>query len=46
MDKIIDIYLKRMSHMLAKKGVEVTVSDEAKKVIAEKGYDKKFSWTN
>ena len=42
MDKIIDIYLKRMSHMLAKKGVEVTVSDEAKKVIAEKGYDKKF----
>ncbi len=42
MGKIIDIYLKRMSHALAKKNVEVEVSEEAKKVLAEKGYDKKF----
>ena len=42
MSKIIDIYLKKMSHVLNKKGIEVTVSDEAKKVLADKGYDKKF----
>lgn len=42
MSKIIDIYLKKMSHVLSKKGIEVTVSDEAKKVVADKGYDKKF----
>ena len=42
MSKIIDIYLKRMSHVLSKKNIEVTVSDEAKKVLAEKGYDKDF----
>ena len=42
MGKIIDIYLKKMKHILSKKGIEVSVSDEAKKVIAEKGYDKKF----
>ena len=42
MGKIIDIYLKKMAHVLAKKGVEVKVSDEAKAFLAEKGYDKKF----
>lgn len=42
MGKIIDIYLKRMESVLAKKGVEVVVSDDAKKVLANKGYDKKF----
>lgn len=42
MSKIIDIYLKRMSHVLKKRNIEVTVSDEAKKVLAEKGYDKDF----
>ncbi len=42
MGKIIDIYLKKMDHVLAKKGISVTISDEAKKVIADKGYDKKF----
>ena len=31
-----------MSHVLAKKGVTVEVSDEAKAFLAEKGYDKKF----
>ncbi|PXZ11439.1 ATP-dependent Clp protease ATP-binding subunit [Lactobacillus helveticus] len=40
--KIINIYLKKMSHVLAKKGVTVEVSDEAKNFLAEKGYDKKF----
>ncbi|WP_270223823.1 ATP-dependent Clp protease ATP-binding subunit [Lactobacillus acidophilus] len=42
MGKIINIYLKKMSHVLAKKGVTVEVSDEAKEFLAEKGYDKKF----
>lgn len=42
MSKIINIYLKKMSHVLAKKGVTVEVSDEAKNFLAEKGYDKKF----
>lgn len=42
MGKIINIYLKNMSHVLAKKGVSVEVSDEAKAFLAEKGYDKKF----
>ena len=42
MGKIINIYLKKMSHVLAKKGVTVEVSDEAKAFLAEKGYDKKF----
>ena len=42
MGKIINIYLKNMSHVLAKKGVTVEVSDEAKAFLAEKGYDKKF----
>ena len=42
MGKIINIYLKKMSHVLAKKGVTVEVSDEAKNFLAEKGYDKKF----
>ena len=42
MNKIIDIYLKKMSHVLAKKNVKVEVSDEAKAYLAEKGYDKKF----
>ena len=42
MTKIIDIYLKKMSHVLAKKDVKVEVSDDAKTYFAEKGYDKKF----
>lgn len=42
MGKIINIYLKKMSHVLAKKGVTVEVSDAAKEFLAEKGYDKKF----
>ena len=42
MGKIIDIYLKKMENVLTKKGVEVVVSDDAKKVLADKGYDKKF----
>lgn len=42
MGKIINIYLKKMSHVLAKKGVTVEVSDEAKEFLTEKGYDKKF----
>ncbi|MFR4968628.1 MAG: ATP-dependent Clp protease ATP-binding subunit [Lactobacillus kalixensis] len=42
MGKIVNIYIKKMEGVLAKKGIKVEVSDEAKKVIAEKGYDKKF----
>ena len=42
MNKIIDIYLDKMAHVLAKKGVKVEVSDEAKVYLAAKGYDKKF----
>ena len=42
MNKIIDIYLSKMAHVLAKKNVKVEVSDEAKAYLAEKGYDKKF----
>ena len=42
MNKIIDIYLIKMAHVLAKKNVKVDVSDEAKAYLAEKGYDKKF----
>lgn len=42
MNKIIDIYLSKMAHVLAKKKVKVDVSDEAKAYLAEKGYDKKF----
>ena len=42
MGKIINIYLKKMSHVLAKKSVTVEVSDKAKAFLAEKGYDKKF----
>ena len=42
MNKIIDIYLSKMAHVLAKKNVKVDISDEAKAYLAEKGYDKKF----
>ncbi|KJY54019.1 ATP-dependent protease [Lactobacillus kullabergensis] len=42
MNKIIDIYLCKMAHVLAKKNVKVDVSDETKAYLAEKGYDKKF----
>ena len=42
MNKIIDIYLDKMAHVLAKKGVKVEVSDEVKAYLAAKGYDKKF----
>ena len=42
MNKIIDIYLSKMAHVLAKKNVKVDVSDETKAYLAEKGYDKKF----
>ncbi|WP_294763367.1 ATP-dependent Clp protease ATP-binding subunit [uncultured Lactobacillus sp.] len=42
MNKIIDIYLNKMAHVLAKKGVKAKVSDEVKAYLAAKGYDKKF----
>ena len=42
MNKIIDIYLNKMAHVLAKKGVKAKVSDEVKAYLADKGYDKKF----
>ena len=42
MNKIIDIYLNKMAHVLAKKGVKAEVSDEVKAYLADKGYDKKF----
>ncbi|RHW52641.1 ATP-dependent Clp protease ATP-binding subunit [Lactobacillus bombicola] len=42
MTKIIDIYLKKMTHVLAKKDVKLVVSPEAKAYFAQKGYDKKF----
>ncbi len=42
MNKIIDIYLNKMAHVLAKKGVKAEVSDEVKAYLAAKGYDKKF----
>lgn len=42
MTKIIDIYLKKMAHVLAKKDVKLVVSSEAKTYFAQKGYDKKF----
>ena len=42
MNKIIDIYLSKMAHVLAKKNVKVDISDETKAYLAEKGYDKKF----
>ncbi|RMC23521.1 MULTISPECIES: ATP-dependent Clp protease ATP-binding subunit [unclassified Lactobacillus] len=42
MTKIIDIYLKKMAHVLAKKDVKLIVSPEAKTYFAQKGYDKKF----
>lgn len=42
MTKIIDIYLKKMTHVLAKKDVKLVVLPEAKAYFAQKGYDKKF----
>lgn len=42
MTQIIDIYLKKMAHVLAKKDVKLVVSPEAKIYFAQKGYDKKF----
>ncbi len=42
MNKIIDIYLSKMAHVLAKKNVKVNVSAETEAYLAEKGYDKKF----
>ncbi|MDF7671743.1 ATP-dependent Clp protease ATP-binding subunit [Lactobacillus sp. ESL0701] len=42
MTKIIDIYLKKMDKVLAKRKIKVDVSHETKAYLAEKGYDKKF----
>ncbi|MDF7639775.1 ATP-dependent Clp protease ATP-binding subunit [Lactobacillus sp. ESL0791] len=42
MGKIIDIYLKKMTEVLAKKEVKLEVAPEAKEFLAEKGYDKEF----
>lgn len=42
MGKIINIYLDKMQKVLAKKEIKLTVSDAAKKFLAEKGYDKDF----
>jgi ATP-dependent Clp protease ATP-binding subunit ClpE len=42
MGKIVNIYLDKMKSVLTKKGISVAITDAAKKIIAEKGYDKKF----
>ncbi|MBA1392518.1 ATP-dependent Clp protease ATP-binding subunit, partial [Lactobacillus sp. XV13L] len=42
MNKIIDLYLKKMERVLAKKEVKVEVAPEAKAYLAAKGYDKEF----
>ena len=39
---IVDIQLKRVSHLLADKGYHVEVSDAARKYLAEVGYDPDF----
>lgn len=40
--KIIDLLLKDIIEKLAEKGASITISDEAKEVILEKGYDNKY----
>ncbi|MGX4763000.1 ATP-dependent Clp protease ATP-binding subunit [Holzapfeliella sp. JNUCC 72] len=40
--KIVDLYLDHMANSLEKRHVKMTVSDEAKHYLVEKGYDEKF----
>ena len=40
--KILDIQLDQLNEQLIQQGLTIDVSDEAKKWIAEKGYDKNF----
>ena len=42
MSKILELYLNKMNSALTKKGIRLTVSPEAKKVLAKRGYDKEF----
>src|SRR5262245_21551785 len=37
--RIVDIQLERVKQLLAEKRIEIEVTDEAKKLLAEKGYD-------
>ena len=40
--KIVDIQLKHLTKRLAEQDITVTISDEAKDLLAEKGYDPVF----
>lgn len=42
MGKILELYLNKMENVLAKKEIKLSVSPEAKRVLAKRGYDKKF----
>ena len=42
MTKICGLYLQKMENTLSKRKIKMTISDEAKKVLAKRGYDKKF----
>ena len=40
--QIIDLLLKDIYEKMAEKGAELTVTEEAKEIILEKGYDQKY----
>jgi ATP-dependent Clp protease ATP-binding subunit ClpB len=40
--RIVDIQLARVKQLLAEKRIEIDVTDEAKKLLAEKGYDPNY----
>ena len=40
--RIFNIHLKKLVSILAKKGIELNISDEAKKMLAHKGYTPKY----
>ena len=40
--KILDLYLVKMEKSLAKRNIKLHVTDDAKKYLAKKGYDKEF----
>jgi ATP-dependent Clp protease ATP-binding subunit ClpB len=40
--KIVDLQLKDLAEKLAKRKITVTLSDDAKKKLAEEGYDAEF----
>jgi ATP-dependent Clp protease ATP-binding subunit ClpE len=42
MAKIVDLYLAKMAAALKKRQISLTVSDEAKQVLAKKGFNKEF----